>query len=280
MSIYSSPFFRIAKGNFDFAPISVFFFSVSRIFRKLSIKNFYVMGDQYLPMNSWAADELPREKLLTKGIAALSISELFAILLRSGVGGETALELARRILADNDNDLNQLARRTVRELMNKYKGVGVAKATAIVAAIEIGRRRKPDTKGMKSVIRFSRDAYQYIRSFIEDLDHEEFWVIYLTHTNQVKGCECLSSGGMDGTVIDVRLLFRGALDMKAANIIIAHNHPGGSLVPSIQDEMVTQKIYEGGQLLDIKLYDHIIVGGNAYYSFTDEGKLGFCRKKQ
>ena len=220
------------------------------------------MGDQYLPMNSWAADELPREKLLTKGVAALSVSELFAILLRSGVGGETALELARRILADNNNDLNQLARRSVRELINKYKGVGMAKATAIVAAIEIGRRRRPETKRMKSVIRFSREAYRYIRSFIEDLDHEEFWVIYLTHSNQVKGCECLSSGGMDGTVID------------------AHNHPGGSLVPSTYDELITRKIYEGGQLLDIKLYDHIIVGENAYYSFADEGKLNFSRKKQ
>ena len=224
------------------------------------------MGDQYLPMNSWAADELPREKLLTKGVAALSVSELFAILLRSGVGGETALELARRILADNNNDLNQLARRSVRELINKYKGVGMAKATAIVAAIEIGRRRRPETKRMKSVI--------------EDLDHEEFWVIYLTHSNQVKGCECLSSGGMDGTVIDVRLPFRGALDMKATYIVIAHNHPGGSLVPSTYDELITRKIYEGGQLLDIKLYDHIIVGENAYYSFADEGKLNFSRKKQ
>ena len=238
------------------------------------------MGDQYLPMNSWAADELPREKLLTKGVAALSVSELFAILLRSGVGGETALELARRILADNNNDLNQLARRSDRELINKYKGVGMAKATAIVAAIEIGRRRRPETKRMKSVIRFSREAYRYIRSFIEDLDHEEFWVIYLTHSNQVKGCECLSSGGMDGTVIDVRLLFRGALDMKATYIVIAHNHPGGSLVPSTYDELITRKIYEGGQLLDIKLYDHIIVGENAYYSFADEGKLNFSRKKQ
>ena len=105
-------------------------------------------------------------------------------------------------------------------------------------------------------------------------------VIYLTHSNQVKGCECLSSGGMDGTVIDVRLLFRGALDMKATYIVIAHNHPGGSLVPSTYDELITRKIYEGGQLLDIKLYDHIIVGENAYYSFADEGKLNFSRKKQ
>ncbi len=231
------------------------------------------MTDRNLPMNSWAADELPREKLLAQGASALSVSELFAILLRSGVGGETALELSRRILADNNNDLNQLARRGVRELMNKYKGVGMAKAAAIVAAMEIGRRRRPETQSIRSVIRSSKDAYQYIRPFIEDLDHEEFWVIYLTHSNQVKGSECLSSGGMDGTVIDVRLLFRSALDVKASYLIVAHNHPGGTLKPSVNDERVTRKIYEGGSLLDIKLYDHIIVGANNYYSFADEGKL-------
>lgn len=231
-------------------------------------------------MKSWAEDERPREKLLQKGVAALSLSELFAILLRSGVGGESALDLARRILADNNNDLNELACRGVRELVNRYKGVGVAKAAAIVAAMEIGRRRKPMEQERKSVIRFSKDAFLYIHSFIADLEHEEFWVIYLSHGNRIKGCECMSSGGMDGTVIDVRMLFRNALDVKATNIIIAHNHPGGSLIPSSYDEMITRKIYEGGNLLDIKLYDHIIVGGDGYYSFADEGLLKFLSKKQ
>lgn len=231
------------------------------------------MDGQYLSMKSWAKDEQPREKLLQHGVAALSLNELFAILLRSGVGGESALELARRILADHGNDLNELARCGVRELMNRYKGVGMAKAASIIAAMEIGRRRKPETAGQRLTIRFSQDAYHYVRSFLADLDHEEFWVVYLTHGNRVKGCECLSSGGMSGTVIDVRILFRKALAVKAACLIVAHNHPGGALHPSSCDEAITRKILEGGNLLDIKLCDHIIVGRNGYYSFADEGML-------
>lgn len=236
------------------------------------------MDEQYLPMKSWAKDEQPREKLFQRGAATLSLNELFAILLRSGVDGESALELSRRILADHQNDLNQLARCGIRELINRYKGIGMAKAAAIVAAMEIGRRRKPEEAEQKSVVRFSEDAYHYIKSFIADLEHEEFWVIYLTHGNRIKGCECLSSGGIDGTVIDVRMLFRSALDIKASNLIIAHNHPGGTLRPSSYDEMITRKIFDGGNLLDIRLYDHIIVGMNGYYSFADEGKLKFMGK--
>lgn len=238
------------------------------------------MDDQYLPMKAWAEDERPREKLLQRGAAVLSLNELFAILLRSGVGGESALEMARRILADYGNDLNELARCNVRELMNRYKGVGIAKAAAVVAAMEIGRRRRPLEQEQKSVIRFSKDAYHYIRSFIADLEHEEFWVIYLAYGNRVKGCTCLSSGGMDGTVIDIRMLFRNALDVKVSNIIIAHNHPGGTLKPSSYDEMITRKIYDAGNILDIKLYDHIIVGAGGYYSFADEGLLGGCSGRQ
>ncbi|MEG2790224.1 MAG: DNA repair protein RadC [Odoribacter sp.] len=232
-----------------------------------------MMEEQYLPMKSWAEDERPREKLLQKGVSILSLNELFAILLRSGVGGESAVELARRILADNNNDLNMLAKRGVRELMNKYKGVGVAKAASIVAAMEIGRRRKSGEIEMTMAICCSRDVYHYIRSFMIDLEHEEFWVIYLSHSNRVKGCECLSSGGMQSTVIDVRILFRNALDMKVPCIIIAHNHPGGTLTPSNDDKIITRKIAEGGALLDIKLYDHIIIGGDSYFSFADEGLL-------
>lgn len=231
------------------------------------------MDGQYLPMKSWAKDEQPREKLLQKGVAALSLNELFAILLRSGVGGESALELARRILTDYRNDLNDLARCEVRGLMNRYKGVGMAKAASIIAAMEIGRRRKPEDTGQKAVIRCSQDAYHYIRSFLADLEHEEFWVIYLNRGNQIRGCECLFSGGMDGTVIDVRVLFRKALDMKAAALIVVHNHPGGTLRPSSCDESITRKIWRGGDLLDIKLHDHIIVGRSGYYSFADEGRL-------
>lgn len=226
-----------------------------------------------LSIKSWAEDEKPREKLMQKGASALSLNELFAILLRSGVDGESAIGLARQILTFCNNDLNLLARCGVRELMNKFRGVGVAKAAAVVAAMEIGRRRRPEVGRTEAVVRFSQDAYYYIRTFIEDLDHEEFWVVYLTHANRIKGSECLSSGGMEGTVIDVRMLFRNALERKATYIIIAHNHPGGSLKPSTYDEMITRKIFEGGKLLDIKLYDHIVVGRNAYFSFADEGLL-------
>ena len=238
------------------------------------------MTGNYIPISSWAEDDKPREKMLSKGVTALSTNELLAILIRSGSGGESALDLSRRILTDASNDLNTLARLSVSDFMNRYKGVGMAKAASIIAAMELGRRRALSTAREEPALTTSRDLYDYLQPLIGDLDHEEFWVIYLTHSNQVKGCECLSSGGMDGTVIDVRLLFRGALDMKATYIVIAHNHPGGSLVPSIYDELITRKIYEGGQLLDIKLYDHIIVGENAYYSFADEGKLNFSRKKQ
>ncbi len=231
------------------------------------------MDKPSIPISSWAKDEQPREKLFERGPAALSLNELFAILLRSGADGESAIELARRILMDAGNDLNTLALCGVREFMNRYKGVGMAKAASIVAAMEIGRRRRLEIGRIESVVRCSKDAYHYIHSFMKDLEHEEFWVIYLAHSNYIKGSECLSSGGMDGTVIDVRMLFRKALERKATYLIIAHNHPGGSLRPSTYDEMITRKISEGGKLLDIKLYDHIITGRNGYFSFADEGLL-------
>lgn len=236
------------------------------------------MDEQYLSMKSWAEDERPRERLMRLGASELSLNELFAILLRSGINGKSAVEVARRILADHHNDLNRLARCTVRELMSRYKGVGIAKAAAVVAAIEIGRRRGASDIPASPVIRCSTDAYNYLRPFMADLEHEEFWVIYMTLSNRVRGCECLSSGGMGSTVIDVRMLFRKALDSKACNIIVAHNHPSGTLRPSTDDEAVTRKIFEGGNLLDIKLCDHIIICENDYFSFADEGLLIFSGK--
>jgi DNA repair protein RadC len=231
------------------------------------------MDVSYLPMKLWAKEELPREKMLQHGVSSLTLNELFAILLRSGVGGESALDLARRMLADHHHDLNQLARCSVRELMNRYKGIGVAKATAIVAAIEIGRRRKPSDSSLRPTIRWSQDAYLYLKSFLADLDHEEFWAIYLNHGNRIIGSECLFTGGMDKSVIDVRMLFRNALEMKAAQLIVAHNHPSGVLRPSPQDEAITKKIANAGHLLDIRLLDHLIVSVLGYYSFADEGGL-------
>lgn len=246
------------------------------LFRKKVLNcpsKYYFMGGQNLSIKSWAEEDRPREKLLQKGVASLSVNELLAILLRSGADNESALDLARRILADCDNDLNQLALLGVRELMNKYRGIGIAKAASVIAAIELGRRRKPELRSDLMTVRSSRDAYQYIKPFLSDLDHEEFWVIYLSHSNRIKGSERLSAGGMNNTVIDVRILFRKAMDIKACFIIIAHNHPSGVLMPSSDDESITRKVREAGKLLDILLYDHIIVGDGGYYSFIDADKL-------
>ena len=227
----------------------------------------------YLPLKSWAKEEQPREILLLRGADSLALNELFAILLRSGVGGESALDLSRKILTDYHYDLNLLARSGVREFMNRYKGVGMAKAASIVAAMEIGRRRSAVSTERTWVVRSSEDAYQYLQSHLRDLDHEEFWAIFLNRGNRIKGCECLSSGGWDKTVIDVRMLFRSALEVKAAHMIVAHNHPGETLKPSVPDEEVTRKIFAAGKLLDIQLLDHLIISSMGYYSFADEGKL-------
>lgn len=231
------------------------------------------MGEQYLSMKSWAEEDRPREKLLQKGVSMLSTNELLAILLRSGTDNESALDLARRILKDCNDDLNQLALLGVRELMNQYKGVGIAKASSVIAAVELGRRRTPEMRKKTMFVRSSRDAYHYINPFLCDLDHEEVWVIYLAHSNHILGNERLSAGGMNNSIIDSRILFRKALNMKACFIILAHNHPTGILNPSTLDEMVTRKIKDAGELLDIRLYDHIIVGHGEYYSFVDHEKL-------
>lgn len=231
------------------------------------------MGGQYIPMSSWAEEDRPREKLLQKGVATLSTNELVAILLRSGGDNESALDLSRRILSDCDNDLNRLALLGVRELMNQYRGIGIAKASSVIAAIELGRRRKPESKKGAMFVRSSRDAYHYINPFLCDLDHEEVWVIYLANSNHIMGYERLSAGGMNTSIIDTRILFRKAINMKACFIILAHNHPTGVLQPSVLDETVTRKIKDAGELLDVRLYDHIIVGNGDYYSFVDEGKL-------
>lgn len=231
------------------------------------------MCGQSLPMNSWAKDDKPREKLLQKGVAALSTNELLAILLRSGKVGESVLDLSRRILADCGNELNNLARLNVHELVKKYKGIGLAKAAAIVVAMEMGRRRMHEKVFVAPVISSSALAYAYLAPFLRDLEHEEFWGLFLNRANRVLGSERLSSGGMASTVIDVRVLFRRALEMKACALIIAHNHPSSSLSPSVHDRSVTEKIRSAGNLLDIVLHDHLIIGGDSYYSFVDEGIL-------
>ncbi len=231
------------------------------------------MDGKYIPISSWAEDDKPREKLLSKGVSALSTNELLAILLRSGSDGESALDLARRILSDHNNDLNVVARLGVRDFMNVYKGIGVAKAASVIAAFELGRRRGLVGKTDVMTLVSSRDIYELLQPRIGDLDHEEFWVIFLNTGCRVKSCERLFSGGMEGTLVDMRILFRKALEIKARSFVIAHNHPSGNIEPSNQDIELTRKIRKAGDTLDIILLDHLVITSHGFYSFADYGIL-------
>ena len=232
-----------------------------------------VMTGNYIPISSWAEDDKPREKMLLKGVTALSTNELLAILIRSGSGGESALDLSRRILTDASNDLNTLARLSVSDFMNRYKGVGMAKAASIIAAMELGRRRALSTAREEPALTTSRDLYDYLQPLIGDLDHEEFWVVTLSSACRIKSCDRLFSGGIESTIIDIRMIFRKVLESKACSIVIAHNHPSGNDRPSSHDITLTKKVQEAGRVLDITLLDHIVVCPNQYYSFADNGML-------
>lgn len=231
------------------------------------------MAEDYIPISSWAEDDKPREKMLSKGVATLSTNELLAILIRSGCGGESALDLSRRILLDLGNDLNTLARLSVLDFTNRYKGVGMAKAASIVAAMELGRRRALSAVREEPSVATSRDLYDYLQPLIGDLDHEEFWVVALSSACRIKSCDRLFSGGIESTIIDIRMIFRRVLESKACSIVIAHNHPSGNNRPSSHDITLTKKVQEAGRVLDIMILDHIIVCPDRYYSFADNGML-------
>lgn len=220
----------------------------------------------------WAEDDRPREKLMGKGKIALSDSELIAILIGSGTRDVTAVDLAKQILQSANNNLNQLGRLNVKQLC-KFKGIGEAKAISIITALELGKRRKETEGFQKPKISSSKDAFTILQPFIGDLHHEEFWVLFLSNANKVLKKEQLSIGGMTGTVADVRKIYKSALEESATAIIIAHNHPSGTLRPSQADIQLTKKVKDGGNILDIKLLDHLIVTEKSYYSFADEGTL-------
>lgn len=225
-----------------------------------------------LSIKTWAEEDRPREKLLLKGKRSLSDAELIAILIGSGNADESAVDLSKRILAANDNNLNQLARQTVHELM-KYKGIGEAKAISIVAALELGARREVAEALFKKQITCSKDGYDILRPILADLPHEEFWVIYLNRANKVLMKESVSSGGVAGTVADVKIIFKKALELLATGIILAHNHPSGNLQPSHSDVTLTKKMKQAGEILEVQVLDHLIVTSNGYYSFADEGAM-------
>ncbi|WP_299215886.1 DNA repair protein RadC [uncultured Aquimarina sp.] len=223
-------------------------------------------------IREWDENDRPREKLMVKGKNALSDSELIAILIGSGNRDESAVALSKRILASVDHQINSLGKLSVKQLMG-FKGIGEAKAIAIVAGLELGRRRKEEDDPVMSKITNSKDAYSILNPFIGDLEHEEFWVLYLNNSNKVLQKKQISIGGKTGTLVDPRIVYKYALEFGATSIILAHNHPSGSLIPSSSDKALTQKLKHAGVSLDIKLLDHLIITEKKYFSFADEVML-------
>jgi DNA repair protein RadC len=223
-----------------------------------------------LTLKRLAEEDRPREKLLQKGKSALSEAELLAILMGSGNREQTAVELAQILLNHCENSLHQLAGLSIKDLQ-KFKGIGEAKAITIVAALEIGRRRKEQDPIKKPIISNAADVFELIKSDLMDLQQEEFWVILLKRNNEVIKKELISRGGVSGTLVDTKIIFKRALEETACNLIIAHNHPSGNLKPSHEDVRLTKKIKEAGKTLDISVLDHLIVTNHGFYSFSDQG---------
>lgn len=228
--------------------------------------------EKLLNIKSWSPDDRPREKLILKGKSALSDAELIAILIGSGTSSLSAVDLAKKVLQPAGNNLHELARHTVKDLI-KIKGIGEAKALTIVAALELGRRRKDLEGNEKPKIASSRDAYDLVKADLLDIAHEEFWIVLLNRANRVIKKSQISQGGVSGTVADPKIIFKVALEELASGIILAHNHPSGNLTASQADLDLTRKLKEGGKLLDIQVLDHLIVAGQRYFSFADEGVL-------
>ena len=226
----------------------------------------------YFPIRHWSEDDRPREKLLLKGKAALSDAELIAILIGSGSRNESAVDLSKRILKSVDNNLNALGKSTISQLL-QFKGIGEAKAITIQAAMELGRRRRSEEAVELFKITSSQAVFDVMQPLIGELAHEEFWIIYLNNANKIISKFQLSKGGITGTLVDVRLVFKTALSLGAVGLILAHNHPSGTLKPSDSDKQITQKLKIAGEQLDIKVLDHVIVTETNYYSFSDEGIL-------
>ena len=230
------------------------------------------MQENKYPIKQWAKDDRPREKLLLKGAENLSNSELLAILIHNGTKEKTAVDLGKEILKLGKDNLNELGKLSVKELM-KIKGIGEAKAITIAAALELGRRRQATASLEKSVVGTSNDIAAYLRAALKDYRHEVFAVIFLNRANKINHFEIVSAGGITGTVADPRVILKKALEENAISIILCHNHPSGSLKPSRADEELTTKIKEAAKYFDIKVIDHIIVSEDGYYSFADEGIL-------
>lgn len=230
------------------------------------------MEENKLGIKAWAEEDRPREKLMEKGRHVLTEAELIAILIGSGSKDETAVELSKRILASVGNNLNDLGKLGVSELV-KFKGIGEAKAISVMAAMELGRRRKETEVVKRDKISISKDVYDIMKPILLDLPHEEFWLLILNRANLVIKKELISRGGVSGTVVDTKIIFKAAVENYACSIIICHNHPSGNLKPSEADIRITKNIKDAGKLMEIPLLDHLIFTENGFYSFTDEGMM-------
>jgi DNA repair protein RadC len=225
-----------------------------------------------LKIKSWSPEDRPREKLLLKGTPVLSDAELVAILLGTGTTTTSAVELAKRVLQTVDNNLHELARLSVKDLM-KVKGIGEVKAITIIAALELGRRKKDLDPEAKPRISSSRDVFEILKAHLLDIHHEEFWILLLNRANRVIKKHQISQGGVAGTVADPKIIFKVALAELASGIVLAHNHPSGNLTASQADIDLTKKLKDAGKLLEIQVLDHVIIAGQKYFSFADEGML-------
>lgn len=226
-----------------------------------------------LNIKDWAEEDRPREKMLLKGVASLSDAELLGILIGSGNKDETAVELAQRILHSAANNLNNLGKLEIKDLIKNFKGIGEAKAITIVAALELGKRRKLSEVITQPQITSSEDVYQIFHPVLADLKHEETWVLLLNRGNKVIKKIQVSKGGVAGTVVDVRMIMKEAIDSLASGMILCHNHPSGNSNPSGDDDSVTCKLKDAGAIMDIRLFDHVIVCDHSYFSYLDEGRI-------
>jgi DNA repair protein RadC len=225
-----------------------------------------------LNIKSWAEEDRPREKLNKKGRSALTDAELLGILIGSGIRNMTAVDLAKLILQSANNDLNKLAKLSVKDL-SKFKGIGEAKAINIVAALELGRRRKESEITIAPKLIASKLVYDFMKPYLLDLQHEEFWVLILSQSGELIKAEKISSGGVTGTVADPRIIFKLALEQLGTSIILCHNHPSGNLKPSDADIKLTEKMVRAGQFLDITIQEHLIFGNDGYFSFRDKNLI-------
>lgn len=219
------------------------------------------------------ADDKPREKALHNGIQSLSKAELMAIILGSGVVGRSVIALSQDILRDNDNNLHRLSRMSIDELCTRYKGIGPAKAIALMAAVELGTRSVEDGMKLPEQIKGGKDVYDLMRQKLAPLNYEEFWVLHLSRSNRVIARECISRGGTAGTVVDIKLIMKSAINKLASSLILVHNHPSGNLRPSGDDDNLTRRIRAAAAALDMRVLDHIIITSTGYFSYNDEGRL-------